>query len=232
MVAGARDQVGQRRGHLRHRPDRPEADGGPADPPGRRGRRAAAQARPVGAHGDDQGAPARLHHPQPLHHAPLPHRQQRRRSPGSPAALLTDLDTSGGVRLLGVGVSGLADWIQEDLFGETTRGGRDLPDESSSRRRAPAPHLGAGHGRRARRDGPRLGVGLGPGRGDRALRDRRDPPPGPVPLATPDRTTRPQRRGARRSRQRIHRGEPHLVARPELRALPQVVGSTTTPTTG
>ena len=33
-------------------------------------------------------------------------------------SLLTDLDTSGGVRLLGVGVSGLADWIQEDLFGE------------------------------------------------------------------------------------------------------------------
>jgi DNA polymerase IV len=34
-------------------------------------------------------------------------------------ALLQDLDTTGGVRLLGVGVSGLADWIQEDLFGET-----------------------------------------------------------------------------------------------------------------
>jgi DNA polymerase-4 len=34
-------------------------------------------------------------------------------------ALLDDLDTSGGVRLLGVGVSGLADWIQEDLFGES-----------------------------------------------------------------------------------------------------------------
>jgi DNA polymerase-4 len=34
--------------------------------------------------------------------------------------LLEDLDTSGGVRLLGVGVSGLADWVQEDLFGETT----------------------------------------------------------------------------------------------------------------
>ncbi|MCR6032043.1 DNA polymerase IV [Nocardioides sp. zg-579] len=32
--------------------------------------------------------------------------------------LLADLDTSGGVRLLGVGVSGLADWVQEDLFGE------------------------------------------------------------------------------------------------------------------
>jgi DNA polymerase IV len=35
-------------------------------------------------------------------------------------SLLTDLDTSGGVRLLGVGVSGLADWVQEDLFGEST----------------------------------------------------------------------------------------------------------------
>jgi DNA polymerase-4 len=32
--------------------------------------------------------------------------------------LLADLDTSGGVRLLGVSVSGLADWIQEDLFGD------------------------------------------------------------------------------------------------------------------
>ncbi|HEY7044730.1 MAG TPA: DNA polymerase IV [Nocardioidaceae bacterium] len=30
--------------------------------------------------------------------------------------LLGELDTSGGVRLLGVGVSGLADWIQDDLF--------------------------------------------------------------------------------------------------------------------
>lgn len=31
-------------------------------------------------------------------------------------SLLADLDVSGGVRLLGVGVSGLADWIQEHLF--------------------------------------------------------------------------------------------------------------------
>jgi DNA polymerase-4 len=30
--------------------------------------------------------------------------------------LLQEVDTSAGVRLLGVGVSGLADWIQEDLF--------------------------------------------------------------------------------------------------------------------
>ncbi len=33
-------------------------------------------------------------------------------------SLLTEVDTSGGVRLLGVGVSGLADWIQEDLFAD------------------------------------------------------------------------------------------------------------------
>jgi DNA polymerase IV len=32
--------------------------------------------------------------------------------------LLGEVDTSGGVRLLGVGVSGLADWIQEDLFSD------------------------------------------------------------------------------------------------------------------
>jgi DNA polymerase-4 len=33
-------------------------------------------------------------------------------------SLLSEVDTSGGVRLLGVGVSGLADWIQEDLFAD------------------------------------------------------------------------------------------------------------------
>jgi DNA polymerase-4 len=39
--------------------------------------------------------------------------------------LLGELDTTGGVRLLGVGVSGLADWIQDDLFGD------DEPDEET-----------------------------------------------------------------------------------------------------
>ena len=78
--------------------------------------------------------------------------------------LLADLDTSGGVRLLGVGVSGLADWIQEDLFGETTRttaeatGSRWPSCRPRPRDRTWAP----GHGRRARRARPRLGVGLGP----------------------------------------------------------------------
>ena len=72
--------------------------------------------------------------------------------------LLADLDTSGGVRLLGVGVSGLADWIQEDLFGETEEEPEELPVEVDPAAR-PAPHLVAGHGRRARRAGPWLGLG-------------------------------------------------------------------------
>jgi DNA polymerase-4 len=37
--------------------------------------------------------------------------------------LLAELDLTGGVRLLGVGVSGLADWIQDDLFAD------DQPDK-------------------------------------------------------------------------------------------------------
>jgi DNA polymerase-4 len=44
-------------------------------------------------------------------------------------ALLTEVDTSGGVRLLGVGVSGLADWIQEDLFEEYDDEPADSPGE-------------------------------------------------------------------------------------------------------
>jgi DNA polymerase-4 len=47
--------------------------------------------------------------------------------------LLGELDTSGGVRLLGVGVSGLADWIQEDLFADSTP---DEPEEDLDERTA------------------------------------------------------------------------------------------------
>ena len=47
-------------------------------------------------------------------------------------ALLEDVDTSDGVRLLGVGVSGLADWIQEDLFA-------DDPPEGEPASEAPSP---------------------------------------------------------------------------------------------
>ncbi len=87
--------------------------------------------------------------------------------------LLTDLDTSGGVRLLGVGVSGLADWVQDDLFGRRPRRTMRFPPCRRSRGRQPAPVV-AGHGRRARRDGTWMGVGLRQGRGDGALRDGGD----------------------------------------------------------
>ncbi len=64
-------------------------------------------------------------------------------------SLLTDLDTSGGVRLLGVGVSGLADWIQEDLFGDTTEDEDEVPVESlmptSRQRRTWAPGMDVEH---------------------------------------------------------------------------------------
>jgi len=43
--------------------------------------------------------------------------------------LLGEVDTSGGVRLLGVGVSGLADWIQEDLFADHDYAGDETVDE-------------------------------------------------------------------------------------------------------
>ncbi len=50
-------------------------------------------------------------------------------------ALLAEVDTSAGVRLLGVGVSGLADWIQEDLFelAENVDGLQDASDSRDSR---------------------------------------------------------------------------------------------------
>jgi len=92
--------------------------------------------------------------------------------------LLTDLDTTGGVRLLGVGVSGLADWIQEDLFGET---GEDdeLPEETpaipTARERTWAPGMDVTH----RELGP--GWVWGSGRGVVTVRfETRESPVGPV----------------------------------------------------
>ncbi len=54
----------------------------------------------------------------------------------SARALLTEVDTRDGVRLLGVGVSGLADWVQEDLFAaddaEHAGGGGDAADAADA----------------------------------------------------------------------------------------------------
>jgi DNA polymerase-4 len=66
--------------------------------------------------------------------------------------MLADLDTSSGVRLLGVGVSGLADWIQEDLFADDEDDEEVAPDElteaavaAASRHRAWAPGMDVVH---------------------------------------------------------------------------------------
>ena len=151
-------------------------------------------------------------------------------------ALLGEVDTSGGVRLLGVGVSGLADWIQEDLFGRRRDATGSSDPEPVPRARGAssgstrARRLGSRHGRRARRARPGLGVGLGRGPGDGALRDRRDRarPGAHVPDGRPRPGAAPAARPVRRQR-RVKRTS---VARPQLRALPAGRPGRTTATTG
>ncbi len=100
-------------------------------------------------------------------------------------SLLADLDTSAGVRLLGVGVSGLADWIQDDLFGESvlpagTDGDEpddrvEVPDEQGSRRTSWTPGLDVEHADMGR------GWVWGSGRGVVTVRfETAETGPGPV----------------------------------------------------
>jgi DNA polymerase-4 len=94
--------------------------------------------------------------------------------------LLGELDLTGGVRLLGVGVSGLADWIQDDLFGdeepepeEESVPAPPLPDPSQTRTWVPGMDVEhAEHGR---------GWVWGSGRGIVTVRfETAETPPGPV----------------------------------------------------
>ncbi|MFC8259231.1 DNA polymerase IV [Streptomyces sp. NPDC057291] len=57
------------------------------------------------------------------------------------ARLLEAVDTTGGVRLLGVGVTGLADYTQEDLFAQAA-GERAAPDDPAAEDLGPGEHGG------------------------------------------------------------------------------------------
>ncbi|MBE7323161.1 DNA polymerase IV [Nocardioides sp. Y6] len=93
-------------------------------------------------------------------------------------ALLGEVDTTGGVRLLGVGVSGLADWIQESLFGDEHDEEEpltELPLAETSRRPAWAPGADVVHSEH----GP--GWVWGSGRGVVTVRfETAETGPGPV----------------------------------------------------
>ncbi len=91
--------------------------------------------------------------------------------------LLGELDLTGGVRLLGVGVSGLADWIQDDLFGddgaEDDDPVADLPDLPDQRTWVPG--MDVVHDEHGR------GWVWGAGRGIVTVRfETAGTPPGPV----------------------------------------------------
>ncbi len=82
------------------------------------------------------------------------------------ARLLGSVDTTGGVRLLGVGVSGLADYTQEDLFAQAAQAAQGQADGAEAADGAP----GRGHTREAA-EGGQEGVdgaseGAGGGTGD------------------------------------------------------------------
>ena len=95
------------------------------------------------------------------------------------AELVSSGATAGGVRLLGVGVSGLADWIQEDLFGtdEEVDDTADQPEPEMPLRRRPdwAPGMDVVHDELGR------GWVWGSGRGVVTVRfETAATPPGPV----------------------------------------------------
>lgn len=92
--------------------------------------------------------------------------------------LLGELDLTGGVRLLGVGVSGLADWIQDDLFGEQEEDVEPEPEielPTLASRRTWVPGMDVVHEEHGR------GWVWGAGRGIVTVRfETADTPPGPV----------------------------------------------------
>jgi DNA polymerase-4 len=128
--------------------------------------------------------------------------------------LLGEMDTAGGVRLLGVGVSGLADWIQEDLFAEYDDQPDDAPEpladeavERITRGRRWAPGMDVVHAQH----GPGWVWGSGLGRVTVRF-ETAETEPGPIRTfnaADPDLVARP-------------RGRYPVTAEAEIRAEPPV----------
>ncbi|HJU98603.1 MAG TPA: DNA polymerase IV, partial [Jiangellaceae bacterium] len=95
------------------------------------------------------------------------------------AGLFAEVDTSAGVRLLGVGVSGLADWVQQDLFTSAQQEApSEAPEPADEEARAPrrwVPGMDVAHAVH----GP--GWVWGSGRGRVTVRfETAETPPGPV----------------------------------------------------
>jgi DNA polymerase-4 len=98
-------------------------------------------------------------------------------------SLLAGVDTTGGIRLLGVGVAGLTDVLQEDLFadsgGEAPHAGDDSGMEDLPEREQPTSRWMPGAD--VEHDDHGLGWVWGSGRGRVTVRfESRNSPPGPV----------------------------------------------------
>ncbi len=98
-------------------------------------------------------------------------------------SLLAGIDTTGGIRLLGVGVAGLTDVLQEDLFADigwdATQAGDDSGVEDVPEQERPPPRWVAGADVEHDDHGP--GWVWGSGRGRVTVRfESRNTPPGPV----------------------------------------------------
>ena len=151
-------------------------------------------------------------------------------------ALLAEVDTSGGVRLLGVGVSGLADWIQDDLFGdEDDTFDEPLAAPPRSRRRGLGTAADGCRGWTSQHTDHGPGWVWGAGLGRVTVRfETAETGPGPImTFAADDQAlSKPSGREPDRRRRTTSRSQPTQreiapVPRPQLRALPQVGSSTT-----
>ncbi|MFG2873987.1 DNA polymerase IV [Streptomyces sp. NPDC048337] len=105
------------------------------------------------------------------------------------ARLLEGVDTTGGVRLLGVGVTGLADYTQEDLFAQSLAAEADGDGETAA---AGAAGDGAGPGPEGSEPGG-TAVAVGGGSEARTAPDQA-PAPGTVPGAPGEAEPAPERR--------------------------------------